>query len=508
MMKTALRLGEKAFTRDDQELFSRLSHDCNPMHMDPSAARRLITGRQVVHGMHVVLTALEYALNERDESVFIVDCSFNNPVSVDERVVFTRWDEPGQATSLEASVDGLVCARIMLGSALNAAAGATEVTSTASTSDQAIRHVDTLVRPLDEAPDSHDGKQYALWLDSTDMSAYFPQVHRRLGNERLVAMLALSYVVGMVCPGLHSVFSSFRLEVCKPAIDDGLFRFSVLKYDPRFRLFNIRFQAGIQGEIKAFQRPAAQNQPSLKDLSEHVAPQEFKGTKSLILGGSRGLGEVSAKLLAAGGGDTVLTYAVGLEDAKAVCDEINASGAATCEILKLDILRDSLDSLPIDWNSLDLIYFFPTSKIFRKKSAIFDARLYQEFSDFYVTRFYELCLFLEETLLDRKSKVQIYFPSTVAIDERPRGMAEYAMAKSAAEILIQEINRSFEKLHVSSSRLPRLNTDQTTSVARVSNGSNLEAMLPLTRLLQARAGVRSQCAGTNRQGVKGASPSQ
>lgn len=63
-------------------------------------------------------------------------------------------------------------------------------------------------------------------------------------------------------------------------------------------------------------------------------------------------------------------------------------------------------------------------------------------------------------------------------------MAEYAMAKSAAEVLVQEINRSFTKLRVSCSRLPRLSTDQTTSIVKVSTGSNLETLLPLIRSLQ------------------------
>jgi len=60
MTNTARHIGEKTFSQQDQELFAELSHDCNPMHMDAVAARRLITGHQVVHGVHVLLTALEF----------------------------------------------------------------------------------------------------------------------------------------------------------------------------------------------------------------------------------------------------------------------------------------------------------------------------------------------------------------------------------------------------------------------------------------------------------------
>jgi hypothetical protein len=62
-------------------------------------------------------------------------------------------------------------------------------------------------------------------------------------------------------------------------------------------------------------------------------------------------------------------------------------------------------------------------------------------------------------------------------------MSEYAMAKAAAEVLIEEINKSFEKLSVISTRLPRLNTDQTSSIVKISTESNLEALLPIIRSL-------------------------
>ncbi|HNC74922.1 MAG TPA: MaoC/PaaZ C-terminal domain-containing protein, partial [Elusimicrobiota bacterium] len=43
------------FDWERQNAFARLSGDANPLHVDPAAARRLLFGRAVVHGVHGVL---------------------------------------------------------------------------------------------------------------------------------------------------------------------------------------------------------------------------------------------------------------------------------------------------------------------------------------------------------------------------------------------------------------------------------------------------------------------
>jgi hypothetical protein len=76
---------------------------------------------------------------------------------------------------------------------------------------------------------------------------------------------------------------------------------------------------------------------------------------------------MTVKILAAGGGDAVITYASGFDDAKAISDEINKVGSGTCEILRLDLTADPVESMNIDCSSLDAVYFFATPRIFRKK---------------------------------------------------------------------------------------------------------------------------------------------
>ena len=75
--------------------------------------------------------------------------------------------------------------------------------------------------------------------------------------------------------------------------------------------------------------------------------------------------------------------------------------------------------------------------------------------------------------------VRVFLPSTVFIDERPRGMTEYAMAKAAGEILCADLSRAHRRLVITAPRLPRILTDQTATVPPVPTADPVEVMLPL-----------------------------
>lgn len=471
----------KIYTHEDQQFFARVSQDWNPMHVDPVAARRLIAGSQVVHGIHILLTALEHWRVDTETPLKTIICSFNNPTPVGEPVLFSQMTEVNGSTTVEAKIRGLLCSSITFTNTPEDAQtlASSRVTERALSYDPCV--LQTLTRPLDEMPEFHLNKLYVIEPNEPDVAEIFPRCYQRLGEKGFAAVIALSYIVGMVCPGLHSVFASLDFCLRSKGAKES-FQFWVNKYDRRFRLFEIEFRGSIQGRLTAFQRPPPQPQPSIQELSQTVTAQEFSGSRSLIIGGSRGLGEVTAKILAAGGGDVLITFASGFDDAKAVSDEIHRNGKSKCQVQKFDLTADTFAALDLDWDSLDTIYYFATPKIFQKKAAVFEPELFQEFGLFYIQKFYELCVFLEGIITF--GKVRVYYPSSVAVAERPPGLAEYAMTKSAAEVLIEEINRSFKHLTVLSTRLPRMNTDQTASVLSVLGQSNVDTLLPLIRTLQ------------------------
>jgi len=184
-------------------------------------------------------------------------------------------------------------------------------------------------------------------------------------------------------------------------------------------------------------------------------------------------------VIAAGGGDVLVSYAKGRDDAEAVAVDINANGRGRCSTVQLDLSSEFRGATGIDPAGLDAVYFFATPRIYAKRNEHFNRHAFDEFVDFYLQRFYELCRWLEQ--VERPQPLKVYLPSTVFITERPKGMTEYTMAKAAAEVLADDLNRSLHNITVVHSRLPRLATDQTASILKVSVESNLDAMLAVVR---------------------------
>jgi NAD(P)-dependent dehydrogenase (short-subunit alcohol dehydrogenase family) len=468
-------LGSKTFSSEDQRHFATESRDWNPMHIDAVAARRLLSGRQVVHGIHTLIHALNLLSPRGPCGSLRMDCSFAYPVNVGDNVVFTQVDEDKGRTRLSAVVGGLVCTEIVI--QILEAEGPICGDFIPGKPESKARHIGELTTPLDEAPESQVGNVFELagWVDS--LAETFPRAAMLLGRDGLAAVAKLSFFVGMVCPGLHSVFSSVRLTTGQASSNP--LRFEVRKYDPRFRLFIIAFEGPVHGEIRAFRRPPPQQQASAHEVAERLAGLEFKGTRSLVIGGSRGLGETTAKLVAAGGGNLVVTYAAGHQDAEAVAVDINGNGRGHCEIAQLDLRAAFQGVSGVDPASLDAVYYFATPRIYAKRNDLFDRAAFDEFVDFYLQRFHELCQWLERS--PRSKPVKVYLPSTVFITDRPKGMTEYAMAKAAAEVLADDINRNLRNVVVVHSRLPRLATDQTASIQQTLTTSNLETMLAVVR---------------------------
>lgn len=474
----ASKLGDRVFDQSDQLQFASLSGDFNPMHMDPVAARRLLSGRQVVHGMHTLLLALDRWSAAGGVPTGELQCDFANPVNVGDTVNFSATLEPHGGCTLVAQVAGQRCATIVLGGASAKSADLPAIKDDLEPHAEA-QDYSGLEAALVREPGVWVGTRGSISLKPGDFETLFPSACRAFGRHRVQALAGLSYWVGMVSPGLHSIFSSVRAKwsADADATEPGL-QFRVEKYDPRIRLLAMSFCGVLQGEIKAFVRPEPQLQPSTQDLLASVAADEFAGTHSIVIGGSRGLGELTAKLVAAGGGDVTITYATGKEDARRVQADIASAGRGRCWIRHHVVGEMAPDALA-DAVAPNAIFYFATPKIFRKSPLAFDAELFIEFTATYATEFASLCAWTES--LHSTSPVRIFYPSSTAVAERPRGMTEYSMAKAAAEVLIEDLNRRMRKVHIICERLPRLSTDQTATLVGTRAAPNLDAMLPIVR---------------------------
>ena len=456
-------LATRRFTMDDQHRFAALSGDVNPMHVDPLAARRTQAGVPVVHGINALLWALEaWCVACPDSALGRVLVRFERFVATAEEVALT-WRR-GDPNKLEIRAAGT---RLM----------SVTVHGDAGPAAAAIPTVSAAVMPpsVPAMLDFADAARAAGAMTLRDAAGAYPRLAARIGAPAVAAIVGLSTLVGMVAPGLHSIFSAAELRFDGDRVgDDAGLAYRVVEAHDVFRLLGIAVAAaGLSGHIKAFVRLPPVVQPSVAALRRLIAPDALAGVSALIVGGSRGIGEVTAKLLAAGGARVVISYVVGAQDATRIAAEIGAAGG-DCATLRIDAreaIAPQLATLPF---APDQLYYCATGKIFLQKASLYDAAVLAEFQRIYVDAFAELCVALAER---SATPLTAFYPSSVAVEDRPRAMTEYTMAKAAAEILCADMDRFMPQVRTVVRRLPRLMTDQTATVTPVQTASIEHVML-------------------------------
>lgn len=440
-------IAARTFTMDDQRAFAALSGDSNPMHLDAKAARRTQAGRVVVHGVHAVLWVLDSAAGEALAGLRSLTVRFDRMIYVGDRCEILPSRRGGAGAAFDIVVGDAVVTRIDIGGGDAAPVGA-----------QAVSH------------------SFTRAARAVDLQAGFPRAAAAVGADLLADLAGLSQLVGMVMPGLHSIFRGFSVARREGERSETM-RFGVVRDDERFNLVTLAVTGpALLGQVEAFRRTPPVAQPSMGDLRARVAADAWKGRSALVVGGSRGLGELTAKLLALGGAQVTITYAMGDAEAAAVAEEIRAAGGA-CNVLRLDVRQPIAGQLPAS-GAFNQLFYFATPFIFGKRGKALDVALLDEMMSFYVRSFYDLCAHLSST---GTHEIGVFYPSSIAVESRPANLTEYAMAKAAGEILSADLPRLLKNIRVQVRRLPRLQTDQTSSIQPVGTGNAIDEMLAAIR---------------------------
>ena len=465
-MRHQIELGTKTFGMEDQLSMAQWCGDHNPLHVDPVTARRLITGRPVVHGMHVVLEAL-HRWSPHATPFTALRAEFAKPVSVGDAASFFAMPQ-GDTTVLLVRVAGVDHMRFTL----------TQASSLAS-DDEALapgQQIDWPGNPLSAPVSGWLGRVVVLPSTTGGLPAAVGAASL-IGADGAALLGQLSTLVGMACPGLHSVFSS--LDIRRRASPTAA-RFQVRRFDERFRLVRIGVDGPWSGEVRAFVRASPQPQPAIAEVASIVSRNLPAGHHTWVLGGSRGLGELAAKVAAAAGSEVTLTYATGVDDARRVADEINAQGLGPVHVVKYLAGETDLPGLLSDRPLPRAVLYFATPRIAALHADLFDSRRVVEFVQAYCSEPARLALALERAAQGRSgTHVRIFNPSSTYVSELPAGMVEYAMAKAASEVMAQDLNKRLRHVELRSERLPRLPTDQTNGLFAETGPSALAVMLPV-----------------------------
>jgi NADP-dependent 3-hydroxy acid dehydrogenase YdfG len=465
------RIGERRIESNDLLQFAQASGDWNPIHTDPIAARRLLAGSVVAHGMSTALWMLERHLATGGRVPSRLTANFPRPLTPGDLAVLARDDEEDGTQRLALLLEGEEVTAMFLH-----VEGAQRITgmpqqSTTQRSEAASNSFEQLKQA--------SGMLEVNGIATRDQAAY-PEVFDQLGPRAVAGLMAVSRLVGMHCPGLHSLISSVQLQF-EPASEGDYLEWRVIRHSVPHAPLRIAFKgSGIDGHVDAFVRPQPVAQAAFTSIQGSVVAGEFAGQVALVIGGSRGLGEVLAKLIAAGGGDVIITHREGRADAQRVANEITAA-TGRCQITRFDSehARRDIDEILSTIARPTHVYYFAAPRIGRAKTKVFSASTLRSFMQVMVEGFGQVAA----ALAVGNVAVKLFYPSTVFLDEMPRDQAEYIAAKAAGEALCAHLNRHAKDLDVRCLRLPKLLTDQSLGLLSRNASDPVPAMLDILRAM-------------------------
>ncbi|MEI7656042.1 MAG: SDR family NAD(P)-dependent oxidoreductase [Actinomycetes bacterium] len=453
-----------------QSAFATLSGDYNPLHVDADQARRSQFGSCVVHGVHLVLAALDSLKLDSPFTVVRLDAQFRSAVMLGETVSCTHELLADGSLRIAVTVGGQVRTSITL--------EVEHISSIGAVSERTEWPTDVSVRLDLEQLVSFSGRdQLAIAEDA--FAVLFPSLATTLRRTDAAALLATTRVVGMQCPGQWALFRRLIWQRSR-GVDGASTPAEVIGYhvsgvDKRFDMLTLELNVeclAIRAEV--ILREAPPTQIDLSVVRSRVRPDEFKGVRALIVGGSRGLGELTAKLLAAGGADVLISYRTGAEDAVRVAGGLG-NGART---VQFDVGAPDPAALgQIVAFAPTHISYFATPVIAKRPPYSWDPTTFLRFIDIYVLGLSQLLSIAHSA----GSLESLFFPSSTFIDEAPVGFAEYIAAKTAGEALCAAWQLVHPVQRVVIERLPPLVTDQTAARLGTDTIGNLDVMLPVLR---------------------------
>ncbi len=340
--------------------------------------------------------------------------------------------------------------------------------------------LDCLERSFEEAS-RMEGK-IGLYLDRNEFAALFPQAALKLPAIQIAQILGATRLTGMVCPGLRSIFHDLDMVFERNAEPLDL-HYRNHHSDPRFSIIQLGVKGyGMRGTLSAFFDPAPVGQASIAEVLKAVHPTEFQKQKALVIGGSRGLGELAAKIIAAGGGVVRLTYLRGENDAHRVLSELrslhaDADGFAWDALAPND---GAIGKALANWTPSHLYYFASPHLEPSPNGCPFSTEKHQRLCRYYAHGLRSLVESLKSLPVEG---LRLFYPSTALLDSCTTGWEEFAAAKTDGEKMCRILQEKSMIADLHAPRLPWMPTDQTVGLRSIKLANALETILPEIRAI-------------------------
>ena len=432
----------------DQIDFASFSGDYNPIHIDEKKSIKTHAGQPIVHGVHLVLWALDaFKIGLRADSKLDID--FLSQVNL-KTEVYAIFDESKNAILLLGDNEVKYCSiKIKKLSTV----------SNSSISNNEVFFHNGVLKPDDiEIEEVKTGQKINDLFGGSKKylgTNLFPYLVKNIGLDSVYEIACISSIVGMKVPGNHSLFLNLSLSFTSKNKNKYIVVNS--KHDILKLLSISYFGLNLNAEIKALFRPKPTKVNSISDLKkefdQHIS---LENKKILVIGGSRGIGAYVTKLCSIMGAYVTFTYNSQNKESKLIEDEIlNNGGKVNC--IKMNVLNDN--DLKVLDDKFDYIFYFATPKILPNTSKSINKKMADYYYLFYVDTFKKIV----EKSTSYNKNTKFLYPSTSYIDDNKKDFREYISAKLEGENLCKSYNKKINGNFLYP-RLPALDTDQNLSI--------------------------------------------
>lgn len=459
------------FTREHLERFSALSHDRNPLHVDPDYAARTFLGQPVVFGALGALMGLGRAAQAQPLRLRSLALRFPRPLLLGLPYELTLADKGTGRRTLRLAHGGV--ARLLLD--YDAQGGANPGPPAAPAQAWPCREQPDEVG-LAQAAGLHRRGRYAIDTRLLDGTWSGLEVDlTRLAPLPVAALCWASYFVGMEVPGRQALFFGLKLEL-EASADQGLTSF---EYDARVtrvdtRMSMIHLEATLLAQERCLGKATLQAMvrppPVVHDVTEleRIVPasEALAGKVVLVTGSSRGLGSLTALGCARHGSDVIVHCHRNRDEAARISELVTGRFGRRCLVVQGDTGLEST------WTAI--------AQQVGQRFGRLNVFVHNAYPPIHALELDELTgAALEEhvfsnikagllgfqtllPLLEQSKGWAVNISSAYALTP-PRGFLHYAMAKSALEGLVRGLAASTPGVRFVTLRPPRMLTDQTST---------------------------------------------
>jgi len=242
-MKKSL-LGTKFFSKEEQKKFSINSLDYNPAHVFSIKKNQFNTRKPVVHGINILLTSLELYLKKNKAKSVTIDCNFLKPIYLDKIVKFYKYKQNQNENFIEIKSDGVICAKIFISKV-------DKLTKNNIKEKNKYIFLKKKNKFYKINPINLIKKTFKISFDKKKYTQNYPLILKHFGELFCKSMFAVSFFVGMVCPGKYAIFTNLKFEIKKNDKKKYLL-FYVKNYDYRISLFKIFVSGFMKMNINSF----------------------------------------------------------------------------------------------------------------------------------------------------------------------------------------------------------------------------------------------------------------